>query len=108
MGRRLELHHRLKEAFEEATHLRSEKRVWFQPEASIKLEYPCILYKLSDMPPTWANNKPYQVEHEYELTVIDRDPLSPLREKIAQFPNCRCVSINERDNLHQYVFHIYD
>lgn len=110
MGRRLDLHHRLKKVFEEATHQKSENptRVWFQPESTVKLVYPCIIYKLSDMPPTYANNNPYRLEHEYELTVIDRDPTSPLRERVAMLPQCRCIAVNESDNLHQYVFHIYD
>jgi len=108
MGRRLDLHHKLKEVFEEATMQDSDKRVWFQPPATVRLTYPCIVYKLNDMPPTFANNNPYQIEHEYELTVIDQDPNSVLRERVAQLSKCRLSRIFESDNLHHYVFHIYD
>ncbi len=108
MGRRLDLHHLLEEAYEEATMRDSDKRVWFQPPASVRLTYPCIVYKLSDMPPTYANNNPYQIEHEYELEVIDTDVNSALRERIALLPKCRLSRIFENDNLRHYVFHIYD
>lgn len=108
MGRRLDLHHLLRRTFEEATLQDSEKRVWYQPPATVKLTYPCLIYKLSDMPPTYANNNPYQLEHEYELEVIDRDPNSVLRERIALLSKCRLKRVFEADNLHHYVFNIYD
>lgn len=108
MGRRLDLHYKIQSAYESATGKSSEKRIYFQPPASVQLSYPCVLYKLTDMPPAYANNFPYKIEHAYELTVIDSDPNSPLREKIAKFPLCRFIRAYESDNLHHYVFQIYD
>ena len=109
MDRRLSLHRNLRSVFEKATGIRdSERRVLYQPPASFMLSYPCILYKLNQMPPTFANNYPYQVEHQYELTVIDREPNSTLREEIAKQQKCTFVRSFESDNLHHYVFHIYD
>ena len=108
MGRRLDLHHCLRDLYEKVTGQSSDKKVYYQPPASVKLTYPCILYKLSEMPPTFANNLPYQIEHEYELTVIDTDPNSKLREAIAGLKHCRLSRVYESDNLHHYVFHIYD
>ena len=109
MGRRLDLHHKLRSAFEKATGIRdSDPRVKFQPPASYKMSYPCIRYKLIDMPPDFANNFPYRIEHCYELTVIDTDPNSPLREAISKFQLCKLTRVYESDNLHHYVFHIYD
>lgn len=108
MGRRLDLHHKLQQAYEEATGEKSDKKIYFQPPASIRLTYPCILYKLTEMPPAFANNFPYKIEHSYELTVIDTDPNSPLRERISKMQLCRLSRCYESDNLHHYVFHIYD
>lgn len=108
MGRRLDLHHVLRNLYERATGRSSEGKVYYQPPANVRLTYPCILYKLSGMPPTFANNFPYQVEHEYELTVVDSDPNSAIREEIAKLQHCRFVRAYESDNLHHYVFHIYD
>ena len=108
VGRRLDLHHLIREIFEEETHQSSDKRVYFQPPATVALTYPCIIYKLTDMPSDHANNLPYKIEHRYELTVIDRDPNSSLRERIATLPRCSLARIFESDNLHHYVFNIYD
>ena len=108
MGRRLDLHHKLKDIYRQTTGKDPEGKVYFQPPASVKLTYPCILYKLTDMPPTFANNLPYKIEHAYELKVIDADPNSPLREEIAKQLYCRLTRVYESDNLHHYVFHIYD
>lgn len=109
MGRRLDLHHQLRTVFEQATGLRnSDDHVKFQPPASYRMSYPFIRYKLIDMPPEFAGNLPYKIEHCYELTVIDSDPVSPLREAIAKLKTCRFVRSFESDNLHHYVFHIYD
>ena len=108
MGRRLDLHHKLRATYENVTGKSSEGKVYFQPPASVKLSYPCILYKLTDMPVNFANNFPYKIEHAYELTVIDTDPNSPLREKISKFQCCRLSRVFESDNLHHYVFQIYD
>lgn len=108
MGRRVDLHHRLQEAYEEVTELSSQGRIYFQPPKSVRLSYPCILYKLADIPVDHADDRPYKIEHRYELTVIDPDPTSPLREKIATFPLCSFTRSYESDNLHHYVFSIYD
>lgn len=108
MGRRLDLHHRLQEVFETATGMSSDRRIYFQPTSDTRLNYPCLLYKLTDIPVDHANNLPYKIEHSYELTVIDRDPLSPLREAIVRLPKCSMTRAFESDNLHHYVFRIYD
>lgn len=109
MGRRLDLHHKLRQVYEASTGIRdSDKRVLFQPPASYRMSYPCIRYKLTDMPPDFSDNLPYRIEHMYELTVIDSDPTSVLRENIAKLPFCRMIRAYESDNLHHYVFNIYD
>ena len=108
MGRRLDLHHLLQQTFADATGIDSQKRVFFQPGSDTKLSYPCLLYKLSGIPVDHANNRPYKVEHAYDLTVIDRDPVSPLREAVALLPYCQMTRAYESDGLHHYVFRIYD
>lgn len=108
MGRRVDLHHVLQETYEAATGTSSKGHVFFQPGSDTTLHYPCILYKLSDIPVDRANNRPYKVEHAYDLTVIDRDPVSPLREAIVLLPYCRMNRSYEADGLHHYVFTIYD
>lgn len=76
MDRRPDFHRVLKALFDENPH------VYFQPPKNTMLQYPCIIYKLVDIPAKYANNRRYIQKREYEVTVIDRDPDSPLREKI--------------------------
>lgn len=110
MGRRVDLHHLLEDTFEAATGISATRpsRVFFQPTSDTTLSYPCLLYKLTDIPVDRANNGPYKIEHSYDLTVIDRDPVSPLREAIVRLPFCRFTRSYESDGLHHYVFRIYD
>ena len=108
MDRRLALHRQLTDIFTEATGLSAKGHVFFQPTSDTTLSYPCILYKLRDIDKRNANNRFYTINHSYELTVIDRDPLSPLREAIVRLPMCSLNRIYEADNLHHYVFTIYD
>lgn len=108
MGRRVDLHHLLETTYEKATGKSSNGHVFYQPTSDTRLLYPCLLYKLNDIPVDRANNRPYKVEHSYELKVIDRDPTSPLREAVVLLPFCRMTRSYESDNLHHYVFTIYD
>ena len=108
MGRRVDLHHVLRDTYEAVTGTPSKGHVFFQPGSDTMLSYPCILYKLSDIPVDRANNRPYKVEHAYDLTVIDRDPVSPLREAIVMLPYCHMNRAYESDGLHHYVFTVYD
>lgn len=108
MGRRLDMHHLLQVTYEGATGLSSKGRVFFQPGSDTKLSYPCLLYKLTDIPVDRANNAPYKIEHSYDLTVIDRDPLSPLREAVVRLPYCSFTRSYESNGLHHYVFRIYE
>lgn len=108
MGRRLDMHHLLQATYEGATGLSSKGRVFFQPGSDTELSYPCLLYKLTAIPVDRANNAPYKIEHSYDLTVIDRDPLSPLREAVVRLPFCSFTRSYESDGLHHYVFRIYE
>ena len=108
MDLRLNLHEKLKKAYTKATKKSSDSKVWFQPSKNTRLSYPCIIYKLTDIPVNSANNFPYKIDHCYELTVIDSDPLSPLREEIVRMFTCKLVRVYENDNLYHYVYHIFD
>ena len=48
--------------------------VYFQPPESIKLRYPCCIYKLSRAQMVKADNKVYKYTRAYDLTFIDHDP----------------------------------
>lgn len=103
MGRRQDFHAILVSLYESGV----KPCVKYQPGPSVTLTYPAIVYKLNDIPSNWANNNPYHWDHKYEVTVIDRDPDSSLREKVVALPMCRFKTAFASENLHHFVFDIY-
>lgn len=101
MARRSLLHQTLKGLF---VHI--EPHVYYNPPESVKLIYPCIVYKFSDFPDGYADNIPYFEYRSYQVTVIDPDPDSKLRDKVARLKWCRYVRDYISDNLNHYVFEL--
>lgn len=83
------------------------KRVYFQPPASIKMIYPCIVYSLDDVDAEFANNLPYALTKKYTVMVITKDPDTDLPMKVAQLPMCTMSRAYTADNLYHYVFDLY-
>lgn len=100
MDRRPQLQTMLETLFKRSPH------VYHQPPASVKLQYPCIVYKMTGIPDDNADNIRYFEHREYQLTVIDTDPDSKLREKVAQLKWCRFVRPYVSDNLYHFVFEL--
>lgn len=101
---RVEMHKMLKSLFPE----RTEPHVYFQPPQNTKIIYPCMIYKLADMPQKWANNLPYHWERAYQLTYISQDPNDPMIEKLIALRETRFDRYFAADNLHHFVYTIYD
>lgn len=100
MESRLNLHNEL-------CALLGSNNVYFQPPASIRLVYPCIIYNLSDIYVQRADNKAYQTESLYEVTYIDKNPDNTLKDRILDvFPKCRFNRHFTNDNLNHYVYMI--
>lgn len=106
MDRRPKLHRMLKELFKNLEPYPVEPHVYFQPPESLKMVYPCIVYKLTDLPDGYADNLSYFEHREYQLTVIDSDPDSKLREKVAKLKWCRFIRSFTTDNLNHFVFEL--
>ena len=98
MDRRPKLHQLLKSLFNADPH------VYHNPPPSVKMTYPCIVYKMSRFPDEHADNLRYFEHREWDLTVIDPDPDSKLREKVAQLKWCRFNRSFVNDNLNHFVF----
>lgn len=81
--------------------------VYFQPPESLKLHYPCIVYSLSKINTTFANNSPYIRRKRYSVTVIDEDPDSTIPDKIGALPMCTFDRPYASDNLNHYVYDLY-
>jgi len=81
--------------------------VYFQPPATVKMRYPCIVYSLSKMDLKKANNALYKNVNGYLVTVIDPNPDSEIPEKLLKLPTCQFDRHYTTDNLNHYSFIIY-
>jgi hypothetical protein len=62
------------------------ENVYYQPPQGFQMEYPCIVYNLSDHVVRHADDSAYSKTKRYELTVMDRDVDSPIPDKITDLP----------------------
>lgn len=100
MDRRLELHTLLKETSE-------TENVYFQPPASLKLKYPCVIYQRENTHILHADNQLYKNRTRYQVTYIDRNPDNQIRYKLEELPLCRYNRFYAAQNLNHDVFTIY-
>lgn len=98
---RLDLHEKLCDVL-------GTRSVYFQPPASVKMNYPAIVYSRSRINSIYANDKTYMQYPGYEVILIDKNPDSEYVEKIMQLPYCRFDRHYESDNLNHDVFTIYN
>lgn len=83
------------------------RNVYFQPPESLKLNYPAIVYKRSNIQNTFADDNVYKQSYFYEITVIDRKPDSQITRKLSKLPKIRFDRSFNYDNLNHDVFTIY-
>lgn len=81
--------------------------VYFQPPASVEMEYPAIVYGLENIENSFANDGVYSSIRKYKVTVIDEDPDSAIVDKVSSLPTCRFNRHFKSDNLNHDVFIIH-
>lgn len=87
--------------------LLGSRNVYYQAPESVKMEYPAIRYKKSDIDTKHANNQPYTHKRKYEIVVIDRKPDNPVIDKILKLPTSAWLQYYTADNLHHDVLTLY-
>lgn len=87
--------------------LLGSKNVYYQPPASVIMQYDAIVYSRSNIENTYANNNVYKQDDAYEVIAIYEDPDSDLPRKISKLPKCRFVRHYTADNLNHDVFELY-
>lgn len=100
MASRLELHEALCE-------LLGSRNVYFQPPASVRMQYPAIIYSRKDIENIHADDIVYLQRRCYEVIVIEYDPDSEIVESVSNLPLCRFDRHYEADNLNHDVFTLY-
>ena len=83
------------------------ENVYFQPPASLRMRYPCIVYSRDRINSTFADNQTYNAKTRYQVTYIDQNPDSPIPTKIADLPLCTHSNFFTADNLNHDVFTLY-
>jgi hypothetical protein len=100
MPGRLELHEILCEIL-------GTRNAYFQPPESVKMNYPAIVYALEDIESAFADDGVYLSKRKYQVTVVDKNPDSPITAKLAWQPFCQFNRHYEADNLNHDVFTLY-
>jgi len=100
MGSRLDLHTLL-------TGLLATSAAYFQPPESVKLTYPCIVYRRSDIRVDHANNSPYTMQKEYSLTIITQHPDDTLPEQVMALESARHERAFAVDGLNHTIITIF-
>lgn len=80
---------------------------YYQPPATIQMEYPCVVYWLDDWDMKYADNKLYIGTMAYSVTLMEWDPDGTAKERVAALPLCSFDRHYTAKNLHHTVFLIY-
>lgn len=79
-----------------------DNRAYFQKD--VGLEYPCIRYERDDSEPFHADNLLYMFKKRYTVTVVDRDPGSPIPDQVEKLPLTTFDRFYRKDGLNHFVF----
>lgn len=82
--------------------------VYFQPPNTLKLSYPCIIYKLEKIHTWFADNGVYGYYDMYSMTYITRDPDDSAIHSLIMLPLCSFNRAYSSENLHHYAYEIYN
>ena len=83
------------------------RNVYYNPPASVKMNYPAIVFSRSRIDKRSANNAAYMFNYRYEVTVIDGDPDCKYIKDILSLPMCTFDRHFVSDNLHHNTFTLY-
>lgn len=82
-------------------------KAYFQPPATVKMQYPCIVYALDDIRTEFAGNLPYKHTKRYQVTVIHDDPDSDIPDRLVALPMSQFDRRYTANNLHHSVITLY-
>lgn len=87
--------------------LLGSRNVYFQPPATVRMKYPCILYESQPMTTMHAGNVPFAIQDHYRVIVIDQNPDSAIPRKIAGMQGARAARPYVSDNLYHFPFDLW-
>ena len=87
--------------------LLGSEHVYFQPPESVRLEYPCIVYKYEAGYYNHADDYLYTFKPRYQVTLIDPNPDSEIFDRLLLLRYCNFDRHYTSHNLNHFVFRIY-
>lgn len=100
MDRRMDLQAKLEEIL-------GSRNVYYEPPESLKIKYPCIIYKRDAKNTRYADDQIYKSVNGYQVTVIDKASDSEILDRMETLPMCRWNRHFASDNLNHDVFTLY-
>lgn len=88
--------------------LPSVEKVFFQPPSTVKLKYPCIIYRWDGEKEFKADDSAYNCRRRYSVTIIDSNPDSVIPDIFHK--NFLMSSLDRTytsDNLNHWVYTLY-
>jgi hypothetical protein len=82
-------------------------KVYFQPPSDAQMQYPAIVYERNPADTLHADNRPFRVTTQYQVTLITRDPDDAIWNALAQLPTAAHQRFFVADNLNHDVFTLY-
>lgn len=98
---RQELRQLLLDVLEEAG---ETAKLYYQSPESVKLEYPCVIYKMGTFDSRYADNSPYKIVVRFDVTYITRSPTSKIPSLLVTKPGMAFDRYYVADNLHHYAY----
>lgn len=81
--------------------------LYFQPPESIKLEYPCLIYRLDNVFSKNADNVPYIVKNRYSLTLITKKVEEDMYYKLLSLESAKYERLFIADGLYHLIVTIH-
>lgn len=100
MDRRLELQSLLES-------LLGSRNVYYNPPATVKMQYDAIRYTDSVPDSRFADDKRYKIMNCYELVVISKKANHPVNQKLMDLPYCSPGRPYVADNLYHNPYTLY-
>ena len=101
MNRRIELQSKLESIL-------GTNQVYFQPPASVKILYPCFVYRIGSGDAKYANNMAYSYVNSYDVLYITKRPdLDMIDQVLRELPMCRLNNTYCSEGLNHYAFTLY-
>lgn len=83
--------------------------VYFQPPEGFQMTYPCILYARDGGDSSFANNRSYIQNNRVMITVIEKDPYTPLSLQVKEsMDGVEFQDQFPQDNMYHSILYAYN